>query len=583
MKSYHRDLILTGLLSIVLSCSKSEGEAPSNYPEENKGKIYSAVIDTAETKTILEGKSVIWQESDKVAVFTSPDKQLYKVKEGCAGTKSTTLIPVNNTTVGGNSKLTIAFYPYDSALSFKELYYDYYDDYAFSISVNIPNIQKYVPHSFGPDVQAMVAISNESNSSSLSFKNLYGLLKVRLKGQDIIVKKIEIFGNENEKIAGLAEYRYDTDRWAPPRFNFSEESLSSIILDCGDGVALDADTSTDFYIALPPRVFSNGITMRVTTGDDIIEKKVSRELEIQRSRICQMPELVLIGNRQKDNQILYSSIYGRPSSISCDAQLISNEYKDGQGILTFDKAVKQVKNTSGGLVSVVLPNRVKSIGEYAFSYCSSLRSIIIPNSVMEINSGAFQFCSDLKSVVLPENITSIEEIAFYYCSSLCSIEIPNSVTRIESRAFSSCTNLSSVTIPENTTKIGSKAFYRCTSLGSIELPNSVTRIESNAFGVCESLSSIVIPNGVTSIEPSVFEECINLKSVVLPESITSIGEFAFDGCDAVNFKVLATTPPTVGKYALPSNSTVYVSPECVDTYKQADGWKDCIIKPIEQQ
>ena len=123
MKSYHRHLILTGILSILLSCSKSEGEAPSNYPEENKGKIYSAVIDTAETKTILEGKSVIWQESDKVAVFTSPDKQLYKVKEGCAGTKSTTLIPVNNTTVGGNSKLTIAFYPYDSALSFKELHY----------------------------------------------------------------------------------------------------------------------------------------------------------------------------------------------------------------------------------------------------------------------------------------------------------------------------------------------------------------------------------------------------------------------------------------------------------------------------
>ena len=697
MKSYHRHLILTGLLSIVLSCSKSEGEAPSNYPEEDKGKIYSAVIDTAETKTILEGKSVIWQESDKVAVFTSPDKQLYKVKEGCAGTKSTTLIPVNNTTVGGNSKLTIAFYPYDSALSFKELYYDYYNDYAFSISVNIPNIQKYVPHSFGPDVQPMVAISHESNSSSLSFKNLYGLLRVRLKGQDIIVKKIEIFGNENEKIAGLAEYRYDTDRWAPPRFNFSEESLSSIILDCGDGVALDADTSTDFYIALPPRVFSNGITMRVTTGDDIIEKKVSRELEIQRSRICQMPDLVLIGNRQKDNQILYSSIYGRPSSISCDAQLISNEYKDGQGILTFDKAVKQVKNTSGGLVSVVLPNRVKSIGEYAFSYCSSLRSIIIPNSVVEINSGAFQFCSDLKSVVLPENITSIEEIAFYYCSSLCSIEIPNSVTRIESRAFSSCSSLSSIKLPNNLTTIGDGAFYKCESLNSIEIPNSVTEIGPDAFSKCRRLSSIVLPNSLTKIGPNAFsnchnlssvvipdgvteigsnafsncddlssvvipdgvteiasgafenctnlssvvipnsvtiigkgsfqyctslqsigipnsvmeigmwafenctnlssvvipdgvkrineatfEECINLKSVVLPESITSIGEFAFDGCDAVNFKVLATTPPTVGKYALPSNSTVYVLPECVDTYKQADGWKDCIIKPIEQ-
>lgn len=385
MKSYHRHLILTGLLSIVLSCSKSEGEAPSNYPEENKGKIYSAVIDTAETKTILEGKSVIWQETDKVALFTSPDKQLYKVKEGCAGTNSTTLVPVNNT-IEGNFRSTIAFYPYDAALACEE-----HSGWYF-ISVNLPNIQKYVPSSFGPDSQPMLAILKNSNSSSLSFINLYGLLKVRLKGQDIIVKKIEIFGNENEKIAGPAEYSYPGD-WSISEFRYSKESLSSIILDCGDGVALNADISTDFHIALPPIVFSNGITMRVTTANDVIEKKVSKELEIYQSNVRIMPELVLIGNKLKSNQILYSTINGKPTDyISCDAQLVSTEYKDGQGIWTFDKAVKQVKDIDQDVVSVVLPNRVKSIGAYAFYNCINLRSIKIPTSVMEINSRAFSPC-----------------------------------------------------------------------------------------------------------------------------------------------------------------------------------------------
>ena len=547
MKSYHRHLILTGLLSLVLSCSKSEGEAPSNYPEENKGKIYSAVIDTAETKTILEGKSVIWQETDKVALFTSQDKQLYKVKEGCAGTKSTTLVPVNNT-IEGNFRSTIAFYPYDSALSCEDYYYDYYD---CRISVNMPNVQKYVPHSFGPDIQPMLAYSAESNSSSLSFYNLYGLLKVRLKGQDIIVKKIEISGNENEKIAGLAECytRKTNSAQCQSEFIFSEESLSSITLDCGDGVALNANTSTDFYIALPPKVFSNGITMRVTTDNDIIEKKSLGKLDIRRSSISQMPDLVLIGNRQKNNQILYSSIYGRPSSISCDAQLISNEYKDGQGILTFDKAVKQVKNTDGGVVSVVLPNRVKSIGEGAFSFCSDLRSIIIPNSVMEINSGAFQFCSDLKSVVLPENITSIEEKAFYYCSSLCSIEIPNSVTRIESSAFGKCSSLSSIKLPNNLTTIGDGAFYNCESLNSIEIPNSVTEIGNRAFSGCENLPSVVIPDGITEIDFKTFEYCYRLSSIILPNSLTKIGERAFSDCHNLSSVVIPNSVTKIGPNA----------------------------------
>ena len=35
---------------------------------------------------------------------------------------------------------------------------------------------------------------------------------------------------------------------------------------------------------------------------------------------------------------------------------------------------------------------VTSIGEYAFSYCSSLTSITIPNSVTIIGGGTFSYC-----------------------------------------------------------------------------------------------------------------------------------------------------------------------------------------------
>ena len=48
---------------------------------------------------------------------------------------------------------------------------------------------------------------------------------------------------------------------------------------------------------------------------------------------------------------------------------------------------------------------LEKIGDYAFSYCSSLKSIIIPNSVTEIGEEAFYGCSSLASVTIPEGVT----------------------------------------------------------------------------------------------------------------------------------------------------------------------------------
>ena len=42
-----------------------------------------------------------------------------------------------------------------------------------------------------------------------------------------------------------------------------------------------------------------------------------------------------------------------------------------------------------------MPNHVTSIGENAFSYCSSLENVIIPKSVTSIGQFAFSSCTEL--------------------------------------------------------------------------------------------------------------------------------------------------------------------------------------------
>ena len=156
---------------------------------------------------------------------------------------------------------------------------------------------------------------------------------------------------------------------------------------------------------------------------------------------------------------------------------------------------------------------VTSIGESAFSDCTSLTSVTIPDSVTSIGDSAFYNCTSLTSVTIPDNVTSIGDSAFSDCTSLTSITIPDSVTSISNFAFYKCTSLTSVTVPDSVTSIGNYAFNGCTSLTSVTIPNSVTNIGESAFNGCTSLTSVTIPDSVTSIGHSALSGCSNLKSV----------------------------------------------------------------------
>ena len=174
------------------------------------------------------------------------------------------------------------------------------------------------------------------------------------------------------------------------------------------------------------------------------------------------------------------------------------------------------------LTSLVIPDSVTNIGDYAFSGCSSLSSVVIPDRVTSIGDCAFENCSSLTDIVIPDGVTSIGDCAFENCFSLTGIVIPDSVTGIGKFAFSGCSSLSSVVIPDSVSCIGSGAFKNCSSLSSLVIPDCVTSIGNYAFAYCKSLTDIVIPNSVTSIGDNAFRHCSSLSSVVIPESVVNL-------------------------------------------------------------
>ena len=201
------------------------------------------------------------------------------------------------------------------------------------------------------------------------------------------------------------------------------------------------------------------------------------------------------------------------------------------------------------LTSLVIPDSVTNIGDYAFSGCSSLSSVVIPDRVTSIGDCAFENCSSLTDIVIPDGVTNIGKCAFEGCRSLTDIVIPDGVTSIGDCAFEGCRSLTDIVIPDGVTSIGDCAFANCFSLTGIVIPDSVTGIGKFAFSGCSSLSSVVIPDSVSCIGSGAFKNCSSLSSLVIPDCVTSIGNYAFAYCKSLTDIVIPNSVTSIGDNA----------------------------------
>ncbi len=224
------------------------------------------------------------------------------------------------------------------------------------------------------------------------------------------------------------------------------------------------------------------------------------------------------------------------------------------------------------VTSVVIPDTVTTIGNYAFIYCGNLSSVNVGDGVTSIGEGAFYNCKKLTDINIGDSVATIGNGAFYICQGLTSIVFPESLTSFGHSMFYYCSNLTSITfLSDDFTYDSSTAvsdmFYMCNkaNITVYGTPNSSAKSFADDFGLAfaeyeapavqtsgdfsyevnddeakitaysGSDTAVVIPseiddNPVTVIGNKAFKNNTSITSLTIPETVTRIAAGAFNGC-----------------------------------------------------
>ena len=158
--------------------------------------------------------------------------------------------------------------------------------------------------------------------------------------------------------------------------------------------------------------------------------------------------------------------------------------------------------TSDKVVKYYVPNSLRKVNITAatiipygaFSHCTTIKEIYLPESIKSIGDSAFSYTSSLETVYW--NSTNCSNLSYsspiFMFSNLESVVLGDNVESIPDAAFASCFNLKNVIINSYSKleKIGSNAFIYCYALSDIYLPKEVTQINYSAFFACTALQKV---------------------------------------------------------------------------------------------
>ncbi|MCM1071033.1 MAG: leucine-rich repeat domain-containing protein [[Clostridium] fimetarium] len=354
----------------------------------------------------------------------------------------------------------------------------------------------------------------------------------------------------------------------------------------------------------------------VGTSTDAAELRVSgsvdaADLMFIHSEMTSLKSLDLSGATLAayEGEALLNSVSSSPAGVIPPAAFLGMKIAE----FSFPKnttAIGEGAFAATSLASVAVPEGVTSIGNSAFADSPELSAVSLPASAVKLGTGLFRGCGKLASVSFKGNIAEIPPLAFSGCRSLESFAIPSSVRVIGEKAFAGsglkvvavndidsiapwaftgCASLGEVTFSGSMPRaIGEGAFFRdaAAEVAAGELLKSLETIPAHAFTGVKSVSGLA--DGTAAAFSEVGDYALAYTSVgpsvAFPSTMREVGKSAFANWTGTRYIDAAdlTELPEIGDDIFGTldkgNTTLYVSRDMLDAFRDAPQWKDFNIE-----
>lgn len=310
------DIFAAALVMLAAAgCEKSE--ALPNNPVKEKITL-SASINNRATKTALgateNGKyPVLWSEDDAIAVIQGEKIFKFTISEG-AGTVNGTFSLVETDGCGSAEEFEVdseikAFYPFEGVTLSDG-----------NINYKVPSVQQYQTNlaggascsSFGNGASPMSAYSLNGSADILQFDNLFGAVKLQLKGaENEKLQSIELFSNA--AVSGDASVSISGSKSIGLPTTPTTEQQKVALRKGSSDISLSSSTATEVLISLPSGTHT--FSVYIITDKGAYYKKVSAGQEIKPGTILKMPEINLASFENKMSYVENGVIYGEGISL----------------------------------------------------------------------------------------------------------------------------------------------------------------------------------------------------------------------------------------------------------------------------
>ena len=532
-------IIFFSALALIGSCAMVEETGPVQNDQSNElglpEVIYASIVDeqNPETRTyVTTNKNVLWESGDAVSIFYGIMQNARYVYKGDYPDTKVELKLDEQGTAGAQHNYSRGIYPYDPNVTVET------QGDVDKIHVTYPAVQTYAPNSFGRGANLMIATGDNPAGEMLHFRNACGYLVIKLYG-NTKVKNIKLSSVSGvDKIAGNATIV--TDENDIPMVTMSDGASTVVTLDCSNngGVALSSDPAnpTEFWFALPPVNFKDGIRIVATDINDMIyTRQTTKAVNITRNNVQPMAALEFVSNTPAANMIWYTKSADRMAEEGGKNPIT---FGDGQAN-PFDATIKE----NGHYYD-------ESTGRFVIEFETPVRTI---------KERAFFDNYEIETIELPDGLETIEELGLGWMWRLKEITIPGSVNTIGFDGFDNCQRMNSITFLPSPTQTPLEIGRSYTPLintqqgqfirskfTSINLNRELVYVDTDGSpfepdeedeGIfyndehdkVESVS-VTIGGQVRTISDYMFS-CLNIQSITIPGTVTAIGNNVFNGCD----------------------------------------------------